>query len=927
MTNGLSKCLLLPVLVALMACGARLTAEERLDVARTRLADGDAPTAVIHLKNVLQEDPSNVAARVLLAEASFKAGDFDSAAKEYLRAVDLGSELDDFRLPLVESLVRAGGIEEALRLTDPADAELTPELSYWRALALARIGQAAEGKALLESLQAPAELRNRAQVALARVALADQQPDAALAILAPLGESMAGDADFWEAMGFASLQAGRADDAVAAFGKAAAVVVDPLGQRRFSYRAGETEALLAAGRLEEARQLASSLQAQSSRDPVANYLMSRVELQSGDATQALAYAQAVLAAQPDSSIGNMMAGAASLSLGQTAQAERYLERAIASEPGNMPARKLLAQTRLGLHSPERALEALGPGVADGTDASAAALAGVASVRAGDPEAAVEIFRRQLEADPGNDETRSLLAVSLMSAGRTEEALAELAQIKSGEGVIRQRADLIGIAAHLQGNDVPAARALARQAATANPGDVAMLNALGSLFEGAGQLDDAAAWFEEALSIAPESTAAAFNLGRITANQGQLDRSRELFNGIIAREPGSAAALTSLAQIEWALNRRDEAFAALGRARAADPADGGSRFVLTQFLVTTGRAAEAVEVAREAVAISPGSAPFANALGVALLESGNPAEALPEFARALELNPAEARYLFNSARAHLALGDDGRAREHLVNALALEPNDMVMLAMLVDLDRRAGRLDAAGQALARLERAAPQGDPRVALLRGELLLAKERYGEAAQAFGEAQRLGAGARAAIGLYETRRRGNLPDPAAPLNAWLSEHPEDLAARSLLAEHFLAIDDQPAAIREYEKLIDLAPETPLFLNNLAWLYGESGDDRALPLARRAHELLPDNPMIADTYGWILHRQGDNAAALQQLAAAVAGAPEAGDVRYRYAVVLAETGDRAGAMREARAVLADTGAANYHEPAQELLNQLERGR
>jgi cellulose synthase operon protein C len=39
--------------------------------------------------------------------------------------------------------------------------------------------------------------------------------------------------------------------------------------------------------------------------------------------------------------------------------------------------------------------------------------------------------------------------------------------------------------------------------------------------------------------------------------------------------------------------------------------------------------------------------------------------------------------------------------------------------------------------------------------------------------------------------------------------------------------------------------------------------------------------------------------------------------VRYRYAVVLAKTGDQAGAMREARAVLADTGAANYHESAQ----------
>jgi len=89
----------------------------------------------------------------------------------------------------------------------------------------------------------------------------------------------------------------------------------------------------------------------------------------------------------------------------------------------------------------------------------------------------------------------------------------------------------------------------------------------------------------------------------------------------------------------------------------------------------------------------------------------------------------------------------------------------------------------------------------------------------------------------------------------------------------------------------------------------------------------VPDNPMIADTLGWILHKRGDNAEALELLAGAVAAAPQAGDVRYRYAEVLAATGDTAGAIREARLVLADTGAANYHEPAQKLLNRLEQGR
>lgn len=923
----LKRLLLVPLLVALVACGARMTAEERMDLARDRLDQGDASTAVIHLKNVLQQDPSNVEARVLLADASFRTGDYDSAAKEYIRAVDLGAEMDAFRLPLVESLVRAGGLTEALRYSDPAEAGDDPELSYWRALALGSAGRRDEARTLLESLDAPAGLHNRAQVGIARLELVSQRPDRALEILAPLAGPMAGDADFWEARAYAMLQSGQPDNAAEAFGKAAELAVDPVGRRRFILRAGEAEALLAAGRLDEARALASALHSQAGRDPVANYLMSRVELQSGNENQALTHAQAILAVEPDSSTGHMMAGAASLSLGLTAQAERHLERAIASDPGNLPARKLLAQTRLGLQSPERALEALGPALADSGDPSVAALAGLASARAGDLDAAVEILRSQLARAPDNDEMRSMLAIALMSAGRTDEALAELARIEAGESVARQRADLIVIAAHLQGGDALEARSAAAAVAKAQPGNVALRNTLGALFQGAGLLDEAAAWFEESLALDPGEAAAAYNLGRLLANQGQLDRARELFDRLLAREPENALVLTALAQLDWARNDRASAIERLQRTRTAHPADGGSRFILTQYLVAEGRAEEAVKVAREGVEIAPNAAPSVNALGVALLESGAPQEALPLFARAHDINPLEATYLLNVARAHLALGELEPAREALVNGLALEPENVSLLGLLVDVERRLGRVDAAFQALARLERAVPTGDPRIALLRGELLLAQQKYAEAEQAFAEAGRLGLGARAAVGAFEARRRGGLPDPAAPLLAWLQQQPDDQAARALLAEHYLAADDQSSAIREYERLTSLAPDNPLFLNNLAWLYAEAGDDRALPHARRAFDLAPDNPMIADTLGWILHQQGDNAGALELLAKAVAGVPQSGDVRYRYAVVLDKTGDQAGAMREARAVLADTGAANYHEPAQKLLTRLEHGK
>jgi cellulose synthase operon protein C len=213
-------------------------------------------------------------------------------------------------------------------------------------------------------------------------------------------EEVAGEAedlsDYWEVLAIAAGQVGQNVRAAEAFVKAAATVVDAGGTRKFIYRVGEVEALLAAGQLPEARSRAERIHAQAREHPLANYVMGRLELQAGNSQQALAYGQAILASQPNSPQGHLMVGMAYLGLGQTLQAESSLERAIALEPDNMTARRLLAQTRLGMQSPERALEALGPITDESLDTGVASLAGMASVRAGDPAAAIEIFRRQLE---------------------------------------------------------------------------------------------------------------------------------------------------------------------------------------------------------------------------------------------------------------------------------------------------------------------------------------------------------------------------------------------------------------------------------------------------------------------------------------------------------------------------------------------------
>ena len=109
----------------------------------------------------------------------------------------------------------------------------------------------------------------------------------------------------------------------------------------------------------------------------------------------------------------------------------------------------------------------------------------------------------------------------------------------------------------------------------------------------------------------------------------------------------------------------------------------------------------------------------------------------------------------------------------------------------------------------------------------------------------------------------------------------------------------DEDAALRRYEKLADSG--NPIALNNLAWLYNERGDARAVEVARRAAEVAPDNPDVLDTLGWVLVQQGgDPEEAVRMLRRSAELNPENPSVQYHLGVALRATGE----LEAARAAL-----------------------
>ena len=724
---------------------------------------------------------------------------------------------------------------------------------------------------------------------------------------------------------FYQLRSGDAAGAAESLQRAIQLDDQVFGGRRFMLSGSRAEALLSNGDVAEARKVAEQLHRDARQHPMPNYLMSRVEYQSGNYQQALAHAQALLSIQPGAPIGNMMAGAASLAMGQSAQAENYLARAVEADPQNVAARKLLAQTRLGLGSPQDALATLRPVV--GLDPEVASLAGMASIRAGDPAAAIELFRNELAREPDNDELRTQLAISLMVAGRNDEALAQLGMLKDLDDAGQLRADLLGVALHLQSNDFNEARRAATAAAAARPGDARIRNSFGAMYLAGQRVEEATDWFEQALAAEPGNAVAQYNLGRIAAVAGRMTEAEESFQGALDADPGNAATRTALAQLAWGAGRRAEAIRTLEELRAADATVLPPRLLLAQYLQASGEQERALVVAREAAQAHPQNADAANTVGRMLLDANQPAEALSAFERALDIAPGSPQVLMNTARAHAQLGDADATRAALRNALAVDPDFTTARLALVDLERRTGRLDAASEALAIARRTA---DPEVdgaalAVAEGELMLARRDFPAATSAFERAIVAGVGGRAVVGLFQARLQGGAERPVQVLEDALARNPDDVVVRVLAADHYLTTGNHAAATGHYETLLQRQPDNAAMLNNLAWLYNEQDDPRALATAERALAQAPESAHVMDTLGWILHQRGDQARALELISEAAERAPNVAEIRYHHAVLLAENGDAEGAAREARAVLGDDTAVQYHDNAQALLERLGR--
>ncbi len=916
--------LLAAAAVAAALAGCFTESPERLMAsAREHLARQDDAAAVIQLRNVLQQDARHGQARLLLGSTLLRQGDAQGAERELRRALEFGVSPAEVAPALARAMLEQGQAQALVKEFGALSTEGAGGADLRAALGEAqlRLGNLAQARSDFDAALQLAADHEAAQLGLAALALLDGRSGEAMAIAERL---IAADA--------------RSARAHALRGELLLAAGDVAAGRQSLQRALEADPRLTAARLvlvthlidarafdEAAAQIAAGRKA-SGGDARLVLLDATLSMNKGEHAAARAKVQQVLKVAPEHVPSLLLAGRIELAEGNHDSAQSHLRKALGHAPDSAAVRRALATAQLRAHQPARAKETLQPLLArsQAGDPGLMLLAGEVHLAAGDFEQAGGFFARAGTGEAQKAAAQTRLGQIALARGDIDDGLKQLeaAAALEGSGV---QADLALIAAHLRRGAPKQALAAARALEKKQPRNPISHHMLGMAAAAGNDLPAARAHFGRALELAPGYLPALSALAGMDLAAKRPQEARRRFEELVAREPKNESALLALAEIQARTGAAPkEVGETLQRAIAADPQSLRARVALVDLLVAQRDGKAALAAAQTAAGVAPNDPRVLAALSRAQEAAGEYYQAVESLQRLAGLQPESAQPLQQLAALHLRQRQPERALEVLRRAQRIAPdNGQVRLAMSAAL-LVAGRPDDA----LKEARATQTAFPRLAAahaLESEVHASRRDWPRAERAVREAIRLEPRAGVhAIRLHAVLiAAGKMADAGNHARRWLAEHPRDLPMRMHLADLALRAKDYRSAHALYLQAIEIAPDNPIALNNLAWVAGELGDARALEYAERALKLAPNSASILDTMGVLLVKRAEAQRGLEYIERARGIEPARAEFQLSRARALIALGRKDDARRELEALAQRTEPFIGKDTVPELLKGL----
>ena len=917
-----SACLCALALAVLLTAGCEPPSiEAQIARAAEYQKNGESEAAALILKNVLQQEPNNGSARLMLGTILRNAGDLHGA-ESHLRAA-LEAKVDPQAvLPLlVQSLFEQAQFEKILEITvvsDYGEAVLQPDVLAYKGHAQTLLGRRDDAAASFEEALKRKPEHASALLGQARLSILNRNVKGARALIDRVLASNPQSVEAWLMKGELDRASGDGPAALADFQKAHA-----LGPKGLAANLSLVSIYLETGKLDLARKHVGYVRQAAPESALGYYLVGLIEFQSNNLAAANDAILQVLRTTPNYLPATALAGVLAYASGANDDAEKNLREAVTRQPASLYLRKMYAAALLKSGKAQLAIETLEPVLKSGAiDHGVLALYAEAKFRTNDVKTARKYFELAAKQSPQNPGVRTRLGLARLAMGETDRALADLeAAIELGGAT----ADTYLVRTYLSAKQLDKALDAVKRVEAKRPKDALTFNLKGAVLFARGDVPGARAAFERALVLKPAQFAASRNLAQLDVRDKDMAAARGRYEKILERDPENAPAMLALSDLAAVSNQPAEALSWAKKAKVAQPKTLGPSMALLNLYFAARDYPRAISAARDALNIAPDNAEALNMLGYSCLQVGQIGQALKAYETVAGRYP-------NSAEAHYglsgALSADGQIRpaeRELRLALKLRPDFPEAIYALAALQLKSGKPAEASMLAADAEGRLPKSVA-MHVVAGDAAVAEKRYERAAQSYAAAFEMEPSHALLTKLYRALQSAGKARDADKLAAeWLRKNPDDVRARYLIADTALRSQNYAAAVEQYQQVLRSEPDNPRLLHNLMWAYERLNDPRALETAERAAKVAPNDAAALHDFGRLLVDAGRAQRAVEPLEKARLLAPESQVVRYQLARAYSQTGDNKKARAELAQLLRSEREFAERAAAVELLKQLKQ--
>ncbi len=284
---------------------------------------------------------------------------------------------------------------------------------------------------------------------------------------------------------------------------------------------------------------------------------------------------------------------------------------------------------------------------------------------------------------------------------------------------------------------------------------------------------------------------------------------------------------------------------------ANPNDAFVMRSLAQAKITRGDFAGAQALADKAKSVNNKSNLSDQILGAISSSQNDVAGTLSAFKRAHEVDPNDTQPIVAIVRTYLQSGKSNEALSFIVNVLKTNPNNVDAKLILGQLYANAGNFQGASDTYS------------------EIIKAQPTNSEAYQQLSAVQ------------YKAKQ---LAEAEKTIDQGLEIAPEDFGLQLAKASIYETTGRYDEAIKVYESMFIIRPDSEIVANNLASLLSDHRTDAAnIDRAYEIAKALKDShaPQFLDTYGWASFKAGKINEAEKALIAAIEKSPEGAIYHY----------------------------------------------